>query len=50
VDVGGNVQAPKAGDAPVAVSDLMPDVMEGLAEAARLKHLVSNPRHRNDAP
>jgi len=49
VDVGGNVQSPAAGDAPVAVSDLVPGLLDGVAEAARLKHLVANPRHRNDA-
>jgi uncharacterized protein (TIGR02996 family) len=48
VDVGGNVQAPAAGDAPVAVSDLLPRLLDGVAENARLKRLVANPRHRND--
>lgn len=49
VDVAGNVQAPAAGDAPVAVSDLVPGLLDGVAEAARLKRLVAHPRHRNDA-
>ncbi|MBN9119602.1 MAG: TIGR02996 domain-containing protein [Planctomycetes bacterium] len=44
IDVGGNVQAPNAGDAPVAVSGLIDNVVE----AARLKRLVANPRHRTD--
>jgi uncharacterized protein (TIGR02996 family) len=38
-----NVQSPAAGDAPVAVSDLMPDLMHGVAEAARLRHRITNP-------
>lgn len=38
-----NVQPPPAGDAPVAVSDLMPDVMEGVAQAARLRHRIAHP-------
>ena len=46
VDVGGNVQAPPGGDAPVAVSGPIDNVLE----AARLKRLVSNPRHRPDGP
>jgi uncharacterized protein (TIGR02996 family) len=43
-----NVQSATAGDAPVAVSDLMPDVMQGVAEAARLRNRIANPRHRNE--
>lgn len=49
VNVTGNVQAPAAGDAPVAVSDLVPGLLDGVAEAARLKRLVAHPRYRNDA-
>lgn len=49
IDVGGNVQAPAAGDFPVAVAELIPGLLDGAAEAARLKRLVSYPRHRNDA-
>jgi uncharacterized protein (TIGR02996 family) len=48
VDVTANVQS-AAGDAPVAVSDLVPGLLDGVAEAARLKRLVANPRHRTDA-
>jgi uncharacterized protein (TIGR02996 family) len=44
VEVGGNVQTPAAGDAPVAVAGLIDNVVE----TARLKRLVSNPRHRTD--
>jgi uncharacterized protein (TIGR02996 family) len=43
-----NVQAAASGDAPVAVSDLLPDVMQSVAEAARLRHRIANPRHRTD--
>jgi uncharacterized protein (TIGR02996 family) len=43
-----NLQPATAGDAPVAVSDLVPDLMEGVAAAARLRHRIANPRHRND--
>ncbi len=49
IEDGGNVQSPTAGDAPVAVSELIPGLVDGAAEAARLKHLVANPRHRPDA-
>jgi hypothetical protein len=45
-----NVQAAPPGDAPVAVSDLLPDLMEGVAEALRLKHRIAHPRHLNDNP
>jgi hypothetical protein len=38
-----NVQSAASGDAPVAVSDIMPEVMQGVAEAARLKHRVAHP-------
>jgi hypothetical protein len=48
VEVAGNVQSISGGDAPIAVSDLLPDLLDGVAEAARLKRRVSNPRHRND--
>jgi uncharacterized protein (TIGR02996 family) len=44
-----NVQSAPSGDAPVAVSDLMPDVMEGVAQAARLRHRIANPRQRPEA-
>jgi uncharacterized protein (TIGR02996 family) len=46
VELSGNVQAVSGGDAPVAVSDLLPDLLENVAETARLKRRVSNPRHR----
>ncbi len=46
IDVTGNVQSPNAGDAPVSVSGLIDNVVE----AARLKRMVSNPRHRTDGP
>ena len=48
VDVSGNVQSAPAGDAPVAVSDLVPGAIDGLTEATRLRHRVANPRHRTD--
>jgi hypothetical protein len=48
VEVSGNVQSAPPGDAPVAVSDLVPGLIDGFAEAARLKQRVSNPRHRAD--
>ncbi len=40
VEVSGNVQSATAGDAPVAVSDLIDNV----TEAARLRHRITNPR------
>lgn len=49
IDVTANVQSPTSGDAPVALPDLVPGLLDGVAEAARLKRLVANPRHRNDA-
>lgn len=49
VDVTANVQSPTSGDAPVALPDLVPGLLDGVAEAARLKRLVSNPRYRNEA-
>jgi hypothetical protein len=49
VEVSGNVQSVAGGDAPVAVSDLVPGLLDGVAEAARLRRLVANPRHRTDA-
>jgi hypothetical protein len=48
VEKSGNVQSAPAGDAPVAVSDLVPGLLNGYEEAARLKHQIANPRHRND--
>lgn len=48
VEVSGNVQSAPAGDAPVAVSDLVPGLLDGFTEAARLRRRVSNPRHRPD--
>ncbi len=48
VEKGGNVQSAPAGDAPVAVSDLVPDLLDGFTDAARLRQRVANPRHRND--
>jgi uncharacterized protein (TIGR02996 family) len=44
-----NVQSAVSGDAPVAVSELMPEVMQGVAEAARLKHRIAHPSGRTDA-
>ena len=49
VEVGGNVQSAPAGDAPVAVSDLLPDRFGGMTEAARLRQRVMHPRGP-DAP
>jgi uncharacterized protein (TIGR02996 family) len=43
LETAGNVQSAASGDAPVAVSDLLPEVMQGVAEAARLKHRVAHP-------
>jgi uncharacterized protein (TIGR02996 family) len=50
VDVGGNVQSAPAGDAPVSVSDLLPDVFGAVAEAARLRQRVMHPRGAPDQP
>ncbi len=45
IDVTGNVQSATAGDAPVAVSDVLPGVLDGVAEAALLKRRIAHPRH-----
>ena len=47
VEVGGNVQSAPAGDAPVAVSGLVDGLLDGVAEAARLKHRITHPRNPN---
>ncbi|HEY1190727.1 MAG TPA: TIGR02996 domain-containing protein [Gemmata sp.] len=44
IDVSQNVQSAPFGDAPVAVSDLLPSVLD----AARLRHRVANPRQQAD--
>lgn len=48
VEVSGNVQSAPAYEAPVAVSDVLPGVLDGVAEAALLKHRIANPRHLTD--
>jgi uncharacterized protein (TIGR02996 family) len=48
IDDAGNVQSIRRGDAPVAVADLLPDLLDGVADAARLRRRISNPRHRPD--
>jgi uncharacterized protein (TIGR02996 family) len=48
VEVAGNVQSIHGGDAPVAVSDLLPGLLDGVADSARLRRRVANPRHPND--
>ncbi|QJW98924.1 TIGR02996 domain-containing protein [Frigoriglobus tundricola] len=48
VEVGGNVQAAPPGYAPVAVSDLVPGLLNGIEAAHQLRHRVTHPRHRND--
>jgi uncharacterized protein (TIGR02996 family) len=48
IDKADNVQSATASDAPVSVSDIMPDVMEGVAEAARLRHRIAHPGPQND--
>lgn len=48
VEVSGNVQSAAAGDAPVAVSDVLAGVLDGVTEAARLKRRIAHPRHRPD--
>jgi uncharacterized protein (TIGR02996 family) len=47
-EVAGNVQSIYNGDAPVTISEVLPGLLDGVTEAARLKQRVSNPRHRND--
>jgi uncharacterized protein (TIGR02996 family) len=42
-----NVQSAPSGDAPVAVSKIVPAVLEGVAEAARLRHRIANPTQRH---
>lgn len=46
IDVSQNVQSTLPGDAPVAVAELVPGVLNGVAEAARLRHRVANPRQQ----
>jgi uncharacterized protein (TIGR02996 family) len=48
VEVTGNVQSASGGDAPVAVSDVLPGLLDVVAETARLRQRVTNPRHRDD--
>jgi hypothetical protein len=48
LEMADNVQSATAGDAPVAVSDIMPDVIQGVAEAARLRHRITYPSHHNE--
>jgi hypothetical protein len=43
-DVSGNVQSANDGEPPVAVGEVMPDVLRNLAEAAELRRRISNPR------
>ncbi len=45
LDRADNVQSAPAGDAPVTVAELLPDVMAGVADAARLKRRIAHPRH-----
>jgi uncharacterized protein (TIGR02996 family) len=45
VEVSGNVQTAPAGDAPVAVSELL----DGVTETLRLRQQIANPRHRPDS-
>jgi uncharacterized protein (TIGR02996 family) len=44
IDLAENVQTPEAGNAPVRVGDVMPGILEGVAEAAALRHRISHPR------
>lgn len=50
IDVSQNVQSASFGDgsAPVPVSELVPGVLDGVAEAARLRQRVANPRQQAD--
>ncbi len=48
IDVSANVQSAASGDAPVAVSDVLTGVLDGVADAARLKHRIANPRRLAD--
>ncbi|MFO0823156.1 MAG: TIGR02996 domain-containing protein [Gemmataceae bacterium] len=43
-EVSGNVQSANDGEPPVAVGEVMPDVLRNLAEAAELRRRISNPR------
>jgi hypothetical protein len=47
VEFAGNVQAPRGGEAPVAMSDVLDTLIDGAADAARLRHRVANPRRLN---
>ncbi len=44
LEVADNVQSSTFGDAPVAVSKLVPTVLESVAEAARLRQRITHPR------
>jgi uncharacterized protein (TIGR02996 family) len=48
VEWDGNVQSIHSGDAPVAVSDTISEVLDGVTGTARLKRRVPSPRHPND--
>jgi uncharacterized protein (TIGR02996 family) len=50
VDTSGNVQAPSGGEAPVRVGEVVPDVLRGMADAARLRRRVAHPAARPDPP
>ncbi len=48
IDVTGNVQSAVAGHAPVAVSDVLPGVLDGVAEAALRRRQIAHPHHRTE--
>ncbi len=48
VEVGGNVQSAPPGEAPIAVSELVPGLLDGIEATQQLRHRVAHPRHRND--
>ena len=50
IDWSGNVQTPAHGETPVAVGDVVPGVLDEVAEAAALRRRVSHPAARRPPP
>lgn len=44
LDLSGNVQSSVGGEAPVRVGDVVPEVLQGVAEAAALRRRIAHPR------
>ncbi|MBA4066652.1 MAG: hypothetical protein C0501_23695 [Isosphaera sp.] len=50
IDTSGNVQASAGGEVPIRVGEVVPDVLRGVADAARLRRRVAHPAARRDPP